>query len=304
MENASEAKLMAVSPTVLRPPTRPSAFAIKVKSALKMVLVNLNEPILTHKADALASFFEQAPLLGLAYWFGEVPKKEFSKTPNLETWIDLLVMLINNYASLTHRTQTKNTYWRSKCLKGIFRNLSRMAGKSLDCHTQWNDFTSGLLKEALPNTRNPLTKALFQRENKELDNFRKLAAFTRTGKNVWKSKYSFPLSIIRDLDKKTLQSLLKSKSSYRRKIGLSALRMDLFKQHQEYIKDTEKHFPARKALKRLIHFLGDLDLAKRADKELGPMEPVEDSFVALLQSIERDRKAVSRRPNAKRRYTK
>lgn len=304
MEIASEAKLLAVKPPLLSPPTKPSVFAIQVKSDLKRVLANLEEPILTQEADLVTSYFEQTPLLGLAYLFGEIPKKSFSKTPNLEVWINLLVTLIDHYAALTHRTQIKNTYWRSKCLKGMLRKLSRMPSKSLDCYVDWNEFTSGLLKEALPDTRSPLTKAYFQRGNKDLENFRKLAVFTRTGKNVWKANYSFPLSIIRNLDEDNLLLLLSSEIAHLRRIGLSALRMDLLEQHQEYILDIKKHFPARNTLNRLIRDLGDMDLAKLADNALGPLEPLENSFEKLLKLKERDRKAVNRRPNAKRRYIK
>jgi hypothetical protein len=247
----------------------------------------------------LTELFEEKPLLGLSYWLSSVPKKKFAKVGHLNRWIDLLCSLIERHAAITNRKQTKGVSWKSDCLRGMLRELSRTPNKCLDGSSDWKEFTEGLIAEALPRTGNPVTKAFFRKGNSEAENFRKLGVFIKTGENVWRGKYEFPLKLLQHLNSGSLRPLLTTGSVHEKTIGIFALRMDFLRQQQEHSAGLKVQLPSWSALKYLVMRIGDFELAKIADEALTPLQPLEDSLVAELKAAEKSNKSRQRRPNAK-----
>jgi hypothetical protein len=323
MKSPTSDRPMAAYPG-LKPPVYPSAFALRIRPYLEKVLGPLDEKNRDNVLTTITQIFEEQPLLGLAtYWLSEVPKAEFGKAEHMDEWISLLCELIDQYAAVTNRKQTKGVSWRADCLNGMLDKLKRMPGKIWDGREEWNKLTDSLIAEAWPRTNNPITRSYYRKGNADLESFQKLATFIRTGENIWEENYAFPLSLIKDLDRDVLRKLLggelqdqkaaekkgnKDKnvsagvdcdSEEKKNVALFAIRMDLIRQHQQYSKQTRKHEPAWSSLRHLVRSLGDFELAKRADEALLPFQPLERSLVAYLKDLKRSKKSRQRRPNAK-----
>lgn len=287
--------LRAVRPSV----TQRSAFAARVSSDLAKVLEHMAPKVRAQEILLLTKLFEEKPLLGLSYWLTSVPKKKFAKVEHMDCWIDLLCSLIERYAAINNRKQTKGVSWKSDCLRGMLRELSRTPHKCLDGASDWKEFTKGLIDEALPRTGNAVTKAFFKKGNDEAENFRKLGMFIRGGTDVWKGDYEFPLKLLEHLKSASLSSLLNSRVVHVKTIAIFAMRMDFLRQQQQHSEGLKKQLPASFALKHLVMCLGDFELAERADKALIPFQPIEDSLVAELDAAEKSNKSRQRRPNSK-----
>lgn len=284
----------------VRPPVNQrSVFAARVSSDLAKVLEHMNHKDRAQEILLLTNLFEEKPLLGLSYWLTSVPKKKFAKVGHLNSWIDILCSLIERYAAITNRKQTKGVSWMSDCLRGMLRELSRTPHQCLDGTSDWKDFTEALIAEARPRTSTPITKAYLKKEKRKLGKFRKLGVFIKTGKNVWKGRYDFPLDLLREIKRTQLGELLKKRSVHQKKIALFAMRMDFLKQQQEHSAGLKTQIPAWRALKSLVMRLGDWELARRADETLMPFQPIDDSLATELKAAEKSNKARQRRPNAK-----
>ena len=283
----------------VRPVTQRSAFAARVSSDLEKVSEHKDPKTRAKEITWLTELFEEKPLFGLSYWLTSVPKKNFAKVVHLNSWIDLLCSLIERYAAITNRKQTKGVSWKSDCLRGMLRELSRTPHQCLDGSSEWKEFTKALIAGAQPQTRNPITKAFFKKGNRKVVSFRKLGVFIKTGENVWKGRYDFPLDLLREINRTRLRELLKKRSVHQKTIALFAMRMDFLKQQQEHSAGLKKQLPAWMALKCLIMQLGDWELARKADEALMPFQPIEDSLVTELKAAEKSNKARQRRPNAK-----
>lgn len=284
----------------VRPPvTQRSAFAARVSSDLAKVLEHTDQKALSQMISRLTEIFEGSPLLGLSYWLTLVPKKKFAKVGHLNRWIDLLCSLIERHAAITNRKQTKGVSWKSDCLRGMLRALSRTPRQCLEGSSDWKDFTEALIAEAQPQTRNPVTKAFFKKGNSDAESFRKLGVFIKTGDDVWRGNHEFPFKLLQHLNQSSLSALFKTGSIHDKKVALFAMRMDFLGQQQEHRAVLKKQLPAWTALKSLVTRLGDWELAKKADEALIPFQPIEDSLVTELEVAEKANKARQRRPNAK-----
>jgi hypothetical protein len=284
----------------VRPPvTQRSAFAARVSSDLEKVFEHKDPKTRAKEITLLTQLFEEKPLLGLSYWLTSVPKKKFAKVGHLNRWIDLLCSLIERYASIHNRKQTKGVSWKSDCLRGMLRELSRTPHKCLDGSSDWKDFTDSLIAEARPRTRNPVTKAFFKKGNTEAENFRKLGMFIQGGTDVWEGDYEFPLKLLQHLNSASLSSSLTTGSVHEKTVGIFAMRMDFLRQQQKHSAGLKVQLPSWAALKYLVMRLGDFELAKIADEALTPFQPVEDSLVAELEAAVKSNKSRQRRPNAK-----
>jgi hypothetical protein len=249
----------------------------------------------------IATDFVKSPILGLRHWCELVPKKGFTEASNIRIWIHILVMLIDRHAEITKRIHKKSTYWRSNCIKGMFRMLNKRTSRDKKSLKSWRKFVDQLVYESLPHPANsPMYDRYFMRKKDDVENFKKLSTFISQKKNPWGTDYEFPLCLVRGLKPLVLKLMLRS-GSHEKKIALQAIRMDLKDQISEAQPDSSQQQEALFALSAFIIKLGDRKLAERIAENNGLIFPQHAIFLQSLMDTERMRLSIKRRPNAKRR---
>jgi hypothetical protein len=283
--------------------TRPSSVHHQFSDELARVLPGSAGIARTKQLQEIATVYENDPVLGLRHWCESVPKKEFSKSLNLDDWIILLLTLVLHYSQVTGRKHVKFVGWPRECLNGMFRELGRRTSREKKCINLWNKFVDQLTKESLPKVADDLNNLILERylasNGDEAEDFKNMGVFVRENRNPWKKKYIFPISLIRGLNRSHLEALLADKRPDIKQIALQAMRQDMNDQINEYNKIFIKYQDVQGYLSMLILMLQDKKLAHRIDDLYKPIVPSHASLLARLTELERKRRSKKRRPNTK-----
>jgi hypothetical protein len=247
------------------------------------------------------------PLFCLHIWSIFVIRPRWSDSKAIGALIDLLVAIVDRFANLTGRKHIASTFWRSECLRGMFRHLRRAGGSFRDAEKYWRKFVGSLISRAIPSADlNPSTKRLLKGQKADRNSFKVLGQFLKTGKDLWTGGYDFPLSLIREPHgvQLAIKRLLETGSKFEKRCGLMALRCDLREQQREYIEWVHQHHEAVEVLEKLVLDLGDRELAQEVDEKLPPPLDSDRSLLARLDRRERIRSSQVRRKDAKKRRKK